>query len=200
MQLLLFATCVLLLILLVCESADANILKKRRRRKGIEKSSTEISEINDPDGGLPTRRGRRRNRQPQQRKTLQNHRRKRKASSVENGTNSTESRNQSLVWKCGSIKGGLFNHFLQIKYMNNIAQKYNRTLVIVPTTGRSSDKEREDYINICEVFDFSEYDIRCTIELKEIPLKCFSKFEALDRFADLKRFCFDGKIWFAFLL
>jgi hypothetical protein len=95
------------------------------------------------------------------------------------------------------VKGGVFNHFLQIKYMNNVAKGLNRRLLVVPLTGRAADRESDDYVNICEVFNFtsSSSSVSCSSDPALVPLRCFSKLEPLARFAHLSKLCFDGRVW-----
>jgi hypothetical protein len=136
-------------------------------------------------------RGRRRRRQIGVR-TRRNQRESRRR--IRSNSSSSDT-NQTLIWKCGSIKGTLFNHFMQVKYIYSVAQQYNRSLVIVSTTGRASDAKDLTLLSLCDAFDFSGYNIVCTTDPKVVPLKCFEKFEVLDRFTGMARLCYDGRIW-----
>lgn len=137
-------------------------------------------------------RGRRRRRQIGVR-TKMNQRESRRR--IRANSSSSSAQNLTLIWKCGSIKGTLFNHFMQVKYIYSVAQQYNRSLVIVSTTGRASDAKDLTFLSLCDAFDFSGYNIVCTTDPKVVPLKCFEKFEVLDRFTGMARLCYDGRIW-----
>ena len=115
---------------------------------------------------------------------------------IRSNSSTPESQNQTLIWKWKSIKGTLFNHFMQVKYIYSVAQQYNRSLVIVGTTGRASDAKDTTFLSLCDAFDFSGYNIVCTDDPKVVPLKCFEKFEVLDRFSGMTRLCYDGRIWY----
>lgn len=187
----------LILILIIYQNGVLSDIFGRKRQKNQDSELLPAidSEVMDAERAYPGEsnmgsRGKRRRRRRNGRKAIQRLQQRRKVT-LDRGHG-----NYSLVWKCGSIKGSIFNHFMQIKYMNSIAKAYNRTLVVVPVTGRESDKEREDYIDICEVFQFNEDKIVCSSNPRMIPLKCFSKMEALDRFSGLSRICFDGKLWY----
>ena len=196
---LLFA--ILILLLRLGDKTEAKVIRRRRNRNkeqltrdeniaGFHKQEDSSAESEEPSMDLAVRGGRgKRRRRNRGRKSSQGEPRRRNSSIL------LPQRNQSLVWKCGSIRGTLFNHFMQVKYMLSIAEQHNRSLVIVPTTGRISDFKSSEYLSLCDAFDFSGNNIVCTTDVKVIPLKCFAKLDALDRFVGMTRFCFDGRIW-----
>ncbi len=103
---------------------------------------------------------------------------------------------KNLIWN--SNDAGLFSHFFQTKYMNQVAKSLNRTLIIVPYHDTVHAKNIS-HVNLCDIFDFSKEQITCPQNRSDImpllKMRCSKLFSSLEHQTTMKNVCFNGKIF-----